>query len=242
VQAWYGNLLQARQNFIWIRGKHTFKAGGEVRLNRDTSLFGITPNGQYQFGGGAAYSPVEIRSLSGAHDVPAGGPLPDALTGLLTASAFSYTTSVAPPLFAQGDRIGDSAIHRDAYNAYFQDSWKVSERLLLNYGLRYEINSPIRESAKRTSAPLLNGAHAGSELLINPTRPYGLDKNGWGPRLSLEWRATQNTVLRAGGGITTILTNLYQDNLLTGGTPFVIYPRLTAAPGQFITFGRTITP
>ncbi len=242
VQAWYGNLFQVQQSFTWNRGKHTFKAGAEVRSNRDTSLFGINPNGQFQFGGGAAYSPVAIRSLSGAHNIQVGDPLPDALTGLLTASAFTYTTAVAPLLFAQGDRIGDAAIHRDAYNAYFQDSWKVSDRLLLNYGLRYEIDSPIREPAKRTSAPVLNSSLPGSELLINPEPPYKLNKNGWGPRLSVEWRATKSTLLHAGGGITTLLTNLYQDNVLTGGTPFVVYPRLTAAPGQFIPFGRTITP
>ena len=242
VQAWYGNLFQIRQSFTWIHGKHAFKAGAEVRSNRDTSLFGIDPNGQYQFGGGTAYSPVAIRSLSGTHNIQPGDPLPDALTGLLTASAFTYTTAVAPLLFAQGDRIGDAAIHRDAYNAYFQDSWKVTERLLLNYGLRYEIDSPIREAEKRTSAPVLNGASPGSELLINPQPPYKLDKNGWGPRLSMEWRATKNTLLRAAGDITTLLTNLYQDNVLTGGTPFVVYPRLTATPGQLIPFGRTITP
>ncbi len=242
VQAWFGNLFQIRQSFAWIRGKHTLKAGAEVRANRDTSLFGINPNGQYQFGGGTAYSPVAIRSLSGTHNIQLGDPLPDALTGLLTASAFTYTTAVAPLLFAQGGRIGDSAIHRDAYNAYFQDSWRVSDRLLLNYGLRYEIDSPIREPDKRTSGPVLSGASPGSELLINPEPPYKLDKNGWGPRLSVEWRATKNTLLRAGGGITTLLTNLYQDNVLTGGTPFVVYPRLTAAPGQFIPFGRSITP
>jgi hypothetical protein len=242
VQAWYGNLLQLRQSFAWVRGKHTFKAGGEARLNRDTSLFGISPNGQYQFGGGTAYAPVDIRSLGGTHTIRTGDPLPDALTGLLTASAFSYTTAVAPPLFAQGDHIGDSAIHRDAYNAYFQDSWKVSDHLLLNYGLRYEIDSRIREPAKRTSGPVLDRARPGAELLIDPQPPYKLDKNGWGPRLSVEGRLTGNTLFRAGGGITTLLTNLYQDNTLTGGTPFVFYPRLTAAPGQFITFGRTITP
>src|ERR1022692_1921178 len=242
IVAEYGNLFQVRQNFTWIRRKHTFKAGGEVRANRDTTFYGISPNGEYQFGGGVAYSPVAIRSVSGTHDIAAGAPLPDALSGLLTASAFTYTTAVAPLLFAQGDRIGDAAIHRDAYNAYFQDSWKVSDRLLLNYGLRYEIDSPIREPAKRTSAPVLNSSLPGSELLINPEPPYKLNKNGWGPRLSVEWRATKSTLLHAGGGITTLLTNLYQDNVLTGGTPFVVYPRLTAAPGQFIPFGRTITP
>jgi hypothetical protein len=242
VLAWFGNLLQVRQNFTWVRGKHSFKAGGELRFNRDTSLFGINPNGQYQFGGGTAYSPADIRSVSGSHDIAAGEPLPDVLTGLLTASAFTYTTAVAPPLFAQGASIGDSAIDRDAYNVYFQDSWKVSSRLLLNYGVRYEIDSRIREPNKRSSGPVLNSAHPGSELLINPQPPYKLDKNGWGPRLAAEWRASGSTMLRVGGGITTLLTNLYQDNTLTGGTPFVVYPRLTGAAGQIIRFGRTVTP
>ena len=243
VQGWFGNLGQVRQNFTWIRGKHTWKAGAEVRSNRDTSLFGINPNGQYEFGGGAAYAPVAIRSLSGKHEIGAGDLLPDSLTGLLTASAFSYNISVSPPLFPQGALLGESPIHRDAYNAYFQDSWKVSDRLLLNYGLRYEIESRIREPGKRTSDPVLGGSAApGSELLINPEPPYPLDKNGWGPRVEVEWRASGNTLLRAGGAITTLLVNLYQDDFLTASNPFVVYPRLTAAPGQPIPFGSTITP
>ncbi len=245
VVAAYGNLFQARQNFTWIRGRHTIKAGGEVRLNRDTTLYGNSPNGAYEFGGGVAYSPVNIPSASGTHDIRAGDPLPDALTGLLTASAFSYSTAVAPPQFAQGGHLGDSAIHRDAYNFYLQDSWKATSRLLLNYGLRYEINSPIREGDKRTSSPVLQlgqGALPGSELLINPDPPYRWDKSGWGPRLGLEYRLAGNTVLRAGGGLTTLLTNLWQDNFLTGGNPFVVYPHLTAAAGQPIRFGLTITP
>ena len=53
----YGNLFQARQNFTWIRGKHTWKAGGEVRVNRDSTIFGTNPNGTYTFGGGARMLP-----------------------------------------------------------------------------------------------------------------------------------------------------------------------------------------
>jgi hypothetical protein len=245
VMAAYGNLFQVRQNFTWLRGKHTLKAGGEVRANRDTTVFGISPNGQYQFGGGAAYSPVAIHSVSGLHDIPVGGLLPDSLTGLLTATAFTYTQAVAPSIFAQGAYIGDSAIRREAYNLYIQDSWKVTDRLVLTYGLRWELNTPIWEADKRTSGPVLSltpGVLPGSELLINPQPSYKTDWNGWGPRLSLSYRLTTNTVFHAGGAITTLLPNLWQDNLLTGSTPFVVYPHLTAAPGQPIQFGTFITP
>jgi hypothetical protein len=60
--------------------------------------------------------------------------------------------------------------------------------------------------------------------------------------VSVEWRAAGNTLVRVGGGLTALLTNLWQDNALTGSTPFVVYPRLTAAPGQSIRFGMTISP
>jgi hypothetical protein len=244
VVAEYGNLFQIRQNFTWVRGKHNVKAGGEVRANRDTTLYGISPNGEYQFGGGAAYSPVDISSASGLHDIHRGDPLPDSLTGLLTASAFTFTEAVAPLLFAQGDHIGDAAVSRDAYNFYAQDSWKVSGRLLLNYGLRYELASPIRERALRTSGLALTGGagRPGSEIIVNPEPGYRLDKSGWGPRVGLDWRVAANTTLRAGGAVTTLLTNMWQENALTGSTPFVVYPRLTAAPGQPVRFGMTITP
>jgi len=241
----YGNLFQVRQSFQWIRGQHTIKAGGEWRGNRDTTVFAISPNGAYQFGGGTAYATAPIRSLSGMHDISPGDPLPDALTGLLEASAFAFNTSVAPNIFAQGPAIGDSAIHRDAYNFYVQDSWKAAPRLMLNYGLRYEIESRIREQDKRTSAPVLglnSGIAPGSELLINPDPAYKLDPRGFGPRLSLDWSAGPNTTVHVGGAITTLLINLWQDNSLTGSTPFVVYPHMSAASGHPIGFGLTISP
>lgn len=89
VMGAYGNLFQARQNFTWTRARHSGKMGGEVRYNRDTTVFGAAPNGTYLFGGGAAYSPVAIRSRSGAHDIAPGDSLPDSLSGFLTATPFS---------------------------------------------------------------------------------------------------------------------------------------------------------
>ncbi len=240
----YGNLFQAQQNFTRVHGSHTIKWGGEWRGNRDTTVYGTSPNGEYQFGGGTAYSPVEIRSASGLHDIHAGDPLPDSLTGLLTASAFTYTLAVAPTMFPQGAHIGDAGIHRDAFNLYAQDSWKINDRILLNYGLRYEMTTRIRERSAQTASLDFyssNGRPA-VNLVINPDPAYRWDPRGLGPRLGVEWRVSKDTLVRAGAGVTTILINLWQNNALTGNTPEVVYPRLTAAPGSPIRFGTTITP
>jgi hypothetical protein len=59
------------------------KWGAEARLNRGTTYFGISPNGEYDFGGGTVYSPVFIPSASGQHNVQVGDPLPDTLSTLL---------------------------------------------------------------------------------------------------------------------------------------------------------------
>ena len=243
VTASYGNLFQGRQNFSWSLGKHAVKAGGEFRANRDTSYFGIGPNSVYTFGGGTAYSPVAIRSLSGTHNIAAGAPLPDTLSALLSASAFAYTAAIAPTYFPQGNQIGVAAVSRYSTNVYVQDTWKVSARLVLDYGLRYEVYTPLSERAKRTAALRnVNGPPgANQEYLLNPDPRYKLDWGGLGPRVRLAWAITDKLQMTIGGAVTTIPPNLWQDNMLTGAAPMVVYPRLTAGPHSRIDFGQAIT-
>ena len=241
VIAAYGNLFQGQQNISWTIGKHSLKAGAEFRANRDSTYFGTTPNGSYTFGGGTSYAPFAIRSLSGAHNIAQGAPLPDTLSALLTASPFTYTAAVAPSIFPQGNQIGVAAISRYNTNAYFQDSWKISSHWQLDYGLRYEVYTPITERAKRTSG-LRFLSDGSQQYLINPQPGYKMDWDGWGPRVHLTYRVNDKTQFSAGGALTTIPPNIWQDNLLTGSTPIVVYPQATAAPGAPIDFGRTILP
>jgi len=246
----FTTLFQVRQNFACVRGMHSMKMGFEARFNRDTTIFGVSTNGEYTFGGGTSYAQAEIPSESGRHDIHAGDPLPDTLSAFLSATPFSYSISVAPPYFAQGDRIGNSGIRRNAYNFFWQDSWKVSPRLTLDYGLRYEVNTRIHEAKLRTQTIQVVGPDGrpaypwdpGVKLryLVNPQPPYSKDWNGWGPRLALEWRASDRTVWRAGGAITTILTNLWQENFLTGGFPYVANPYVTALPGAPVPFENSV--
>jgi hypothetical protein len=239
----YGNLIQARQNFSYASGRHVWKAGGEIRLNRDTTYFGISPNNEYDFGGGTAYAPVAIHSQSGTHDVQVGDPLPDTLSGLLTGTPFSYNVAVAPPYFSSGNHIGPAAINRNNFAFYVQDTWKISDRFVLDYGLRYDVYSPITERAKRTSSILTTKTASGyqQEFLVNPQPGYQTNYTGWEPRVQLDWRVAEKLHLHAGGAIMTIPPNIWQDNSLTGSTPFVIYPHLSAAPGAQFHYGFQIT-
>ncbi len=240
VMGSYGNLFQARQSFTWVRGKHTWKAGGEARINRDATIFGTNPTGTYTFGGGAAYSPVAIRSASGLHDIAAGDRLPDALSGLLTATPFSYTVTAAPPLFPQGERMDEAAVRRSAFGGFVQDSWKINPRVTLNYGLRYDVESRIGEADHLTSGVQFrpDGAH----MVVNNRPPYPKSWGGLAPRLAADWRVAERTVIRGGAGITTLLVNLWQQNFVTGGIPFVVAPFSTAAPGSPVPFANSVTP
>jgi hypothetical protein len=233
----FGNVFQLRQDFTFIRGKHNWQAGFEGRVNRDTTLFGIDPNGLYTFGGGAAYSPVAIRSVSGGHNINPGDLLPDTLSGFLTASPFSYVVAAAPPGFPQGDKMGEAAVRRDAVNFYFRDTWKVTPDFSLSYGLRYEANSPIHEAHHLDSG--VSFSDGAARYLVNPDPTYNMDWKGWGPRLAFDWKLNDKTILRGGSSITTLLPILWQVNLVTGGLPFVVSLYEAAAPGAPISYSAS---
>ena len=248
----YGNLYQLRHDMSYTRGAHAFKWGTEIRFNRDATIFGTNVNGLYTFGGGPAYSPVAIKSASGMHDIQVGDPLPDSLTGLLTATPYAYSVMGAANVTPTGDKFDEAAVRREAYDFYFQDAWKVTPRLTLTYGLRYEVNSRIHEAEKRTSGPQFVGVdgkpvpywtHTAKQIfLYNPQPPYDQDWSGWGPRLAIDYGLTRHTLLHAGGSITTMLPNLWQDNFVTGSLPLAAGLYSTALPGIPLPFQNAVVP
>ena len=195
---------------------------------------------------------MKITSTSGTHDIQVGAPLPDSLTGLLTGTPYSYNIMAAASITPVGGKFNEAGVRREAYNFYFEDAWKATSNLSVNYGLRYEVNSRIHEATKRTSLPIFLGANGQSvgygdrtahqEILINPQPPYDQDWNGWGPRLGLDYALGRHTVLHAGGSITTLIPNLWQDNFLTAGIPYVFSPSIYAQPNEPIHFHNTFVP
>jgi hypothetical protein len=236
----YGNLFVGRQNAVFTTSRHSFKAGFEARINRDTTYFGISPNGEYDFGGGTAYATEAIPSASGMHNIAAGDPLPDTLSSFLSGSPFVYSVAIAPSYFSNGQHIGPAAINRGNFNGYLQDTWKVTPSLTLDYGLRWELYTPITERAHRTSGFIT--ANGVQEFVIDPQPSYRTDWNAWGPRVQVAWQVSRKFTAHAGGAITTIGPNIWQDNFLTGSTPFAVYPRLLSAAVAPIHYGFQITP
>jgi hypothetical protein len=246
----FGNLYQMKHDMSYLRGAHSFKWGVEIRLNKDATIFGTNPNGLYAFGGGTAYSPVFIPSTSGLHDILPGEPLPDTLTGVLTATPFEYTITAAASVTPQGDKFDEASVRREAYSFYFLDGWKVNSRLSVNYGLRYELNSRIKESEQRTSSAIPVDANGNETsflapgarqiFLYNPQPAYPLDKNGWGPRVSMDYALTKHTTLHAGGAITTLLPNLWLENFVTGGFPLTFQPVVTARANIPVPFSGSV--
>lgn len=248
----YGNVYQLKEDMALTRGAHALRWGAELRFNRDSTIFGTNPNGLYTFGGGTAYSPVFIPSASGQHDIQPGQPLPDALTGLLTATPFSYTVTALGSLTPKGNKLDEAGVRREAYDFYFEDAWKVTARFTVNLGVRYEVNSRIQEAKHRTSLAVPfgpDGKLAGflapgttQTYLYNPQPPYAMDWNGWGPRISLDYGLSKHTTVHAGGAITTILPNLWLENYVTGAFPFEFQPLVTALPGFPLSFQDSVNP
>lgn len=236
----FGNLFQGRQNASFSTARHAFKAGFEVRVNRDTSYYGVTPNGEYDFGGGPAYSHINIPSDSNKHNIAPGERLPDTLSSFLSGSPFQYTVALAPPAVSDGAHIGPAAVNRETYAIYIQDSWKVTPTFALGYGVRWEYYTPFSERAHRGSGfQTVNGVQ---QYVIDPSPSFRRDWSGWGPRVQATWQAPKKLTAHAGGAVTVIPPNPWQDNFYTGWTPFVIYPRVYSSSATPVPYGYQITP
>ena len=103
---------------------------------------------------------------------------------------------------------------------YFQDDWKITPRLAVNLGLRYEWSTPYSERFNRVQFSDFNadsGIHVDGLPLVPGTlkgltnfagssaRHVPVDRNNWAPRLGFAYQLTSNTVVRGGAGVAATL-------------------------------------
>jgi hypothetical protein len=208
------NTFQASDNLTWNRGAHSFKMGADVRRRRFDIVFG---GGQTVFG--------SIFSSS-SNDAGSGSPLADFLLGY--------------PAQLTGTQLPDWARLRDIYaGGYFQDDWKVSPRLTLNLGLRYELFTQPVDARDRGS---LFGAGSGQFVVPGQTGYTraivdGHHKN-FAPRFGFAYSASKRWTVRGGSGIFFGPRSPNQQTTVFGSNPpnapTVITPSLSA--------GTTVTP
>ncbi|HYZ83067.1 MAG TPA: carboxypeptidase regulatory-like domain-containing protein [Bryobacteraceae bacterium] len=114
---------------------------------------------------------------------------------------------------------------KDLTFLYFQDDFRVSSKLTLNLGVRYEYGRPIVEKYNHlanfipsTGERLLaKDGDTFSRALVKP------DRNDWSPRIGLAWTAMNRLVIRAGYGTFYNFTNRQgREGLLGMNAPFVI--------------------
>ncbi len=207
-------------NLTWIRGKHTYKFGGSLVEEAVTSnpFAGVT----FATGVGPTSQPYTYASSLGSF-----GP------------GFGYASFLLGDYNAVTQTVQDDPRTHDMDWALFaQDSWKVTRKLTVDYGLRWDLYGVETEQYNRwgqfslTLPNALAGGHPGSTQFpgtcgcsfYQPAYPYAI-----APRIGVAYQINPKTVFRAGWGVTyaliesaaggTVATN--GSYPLTGINPFV---------------------
>ncbi len=179
----YQNNYQLSDSVSLTRGRHSFKLGGDFTRTQINLLFGIATNGFFVF-----------------------APFP-------FSDSFASFLAGQPVVFFQGGGQFDRALRNIMVAGYAQDEWRITSHLTLNYGLRYEINTPYVDVRDR-----MNEWAPGLQSKVYPNAPAGLLFPGdpgvarsiapnyykaLMPRFGVAWdpAGTGRTTVRAGYGI-----------------------------------------
>jgi len=115
--------------------------------------------------------------------------------------------------------------HTQSWNMdyYVQDTYRVTPRLTLNYGLRFEYENPWTEASNNmsnfdlASGNILVAGRGGNSRSLIKAR-----KDNFSPRLGIAFQADSKTVIRAGGGIYFSPENDGREDYLTKNNPFAL--------------------
>lgn len=173
-------------------GGHTMKFGGEVRQNFLDYLQPGYPSGQVSFGSQVT------RQLQNVGNNLQGNGLATMLLGWGTGGQYH----IDPKVFTRSRYMG----------FYFQDDWKVTRKLTLNLGLRYEFDVPRWETLDRQSYWDLNQQSAinvpgydtrGVIKFVDSSRrsPFNGDYNNFSPRIGFAYAVNNKTSIRGAWGL-----------------------------------------
>ena len=176
-------------NTTWVKGAHTFKFGSEVYLQGQVER----PFGRnlWTTGTNATALPFTGLNLAGQ------------------AIGFGYASFLLGDYnVLEQDAPADYHLGKQQWGFFAQDSWKITRKLTLDYGLRYDYGTIQSEQGGRVGIlGSIPNASAGNRLggtiygatcncSFADTYPYAI-----GPRIGLAYQVAPKTVIRAGFGI-----------------------------------------
>ena len=215
----YGNYHQGQDTgqltgvLTKIHGKHELKIGAEGRLHQQNYIQTNAPVGYLNFGSlGSSQCPNGDITQCG------GDGMASFMMGQLMGGGAYYQVQFEP------------ASESFQYAAFAQDNWKVTPRLTLNIGLRYDVNLPRTERDNRMNwfdpnvvsplvVPGLGTLHGGELFDSAKIRSdWQTDWKDFQPRFGFAWRVNDKTVMRGGYGIYYGQTRSGANGLLSYGS------------------------
>jgi hypothetical protein len=220
-------------SLTWVRGNHTYKGGGEFRTEGYPPKVNGNTLGVYNFAAAETGQPFQNTSVQGSN---VGFPFASFALGLVDSVSISRLTT---------PRMGKKQL-----GIYLQDSWKVTRKFTLDYGLRYDFSTYLREQYGRapdfsstTPNPRVGGilgaviydGYGPGRCNCDIAHNYPL---ALAPRLGAAYQINSKTVFRAGFGIVYggTATNNNSASGLAGSsasavTPSFGFPITTLAQG-----------
>ena len=206
------NMYQEAGNVSWVQGSHSIKIGADLR-RRQTSVFqSAYARGQFNFDSNLTNDPSGATSGSGS-----------AVASFLL--GYPASTQRQKFLLFPGWRTWES-------DMYIQDDWRVTRRLTLNLGIRWDYFTPMTEVANRIANVDLSGKIlVAGQNGVSESANVRPDRKDFSPRFGFAFSAPKGFVLRGGYGISHT-PNMLASNMAMRNPPFVSLYNVTASTLQ----------
>ena len=191
---------QFTDNFSWTIGRHNTKFGADFNYLPLTATFTVNYGGVYDFGN---FPPSYIAAFGFVN--PAPGALPD-FPGLSPVQAYG---AGLPGEFVQGLGSPSDSFNNIPIGAFWQDSWRVSHNVTLNYGVRYDVEIPAQVQTAARARPSPPTTCWDCRKAFRPTRTTSSRASAWHgiPRATARpWsalRTESSTITRCSASISS---------------------------------------
>jgi len=205
-------LVSYSSGLQWVRGSHSIKFGGEQRVFYNNFRQPDWPTGILNFN-----REITTQDPNGSlGSINQGNPFATMLVGFPANADDSGLSAVVHIVPEVGDKSKETAF-------YVQDDWKVTPRLTLNLGLRYEWSTPYSERNNQIQFSDFTGS-TGFNIPVDRSADFpefgqignvvgttifatsghrnaSVDRNNFAPRVGFAFQLASNTVLRGGAGV-----------------------------------------